>query len=335
MQISSSIAVRRIVKGDTLSLYFDQQGLPLFQGFDPETGTAVPAWTATEYPVVTPKVGSARSQGVTLTQHIWKYNGTDLAFPMTGSGWVTSSKDARFQMNYEDGSLRVVGNLASKDNQDSDTLTYEGTAVVGSSSYPMSKTIDIQICPVGSSSYGGGIMATTAALDTTTTSTKLTTTLYNANGAVSDYSVKWYKDTDAFKEGKEITVSRDDVDSQQLFIAVFLVDNQEVYRAGITITDTADEYKLDLYHANATQGGDESTKDKIGARIYKVGKSDATQVTPSSASYTWKYYKSTGFEELKTQTTTNNYIEVVDADTKDSEGNTFDITVFCEVEFEV
>lgn len=334
--LSASISVRRIVKGDTLSLYFEQSGLALFQGFDPSTGTAIPAWTASSYPCLTPKVGSARGQGVTLAEHKWSYNGADLKFKATGSGWETSSVNAKFQMNHDDGSLRIVGNLASKDNQDADTLTYSGTAFVGSSSYPLSKTVDVQVCPVGSSSYVGGIMASSAHLDSTTTTSTLSTTLYNANGAVTGYTVDWYKDDELWKSGttSNVSVGRDDVDSQQLFIAVFKVDGQEVCRAGISIIDTADEYKLDLYHKGTDQGVDETHSDTIAAKIYRTKDMQDLTGTAKNVTYKWTIYKSSDFSKT-IRTSTESTLTVANSDTSDKNGGVFDVTVNCDVTFEL
>lgn len=335
MNLSASIAVRRIVKGDTLSLYFEQTGKPLFQGFNPETGVAVPSWTSAtgDHPIVTPKVGSARGASVTLTNHVWEYNGNDLKFSKSGSGWETSSVDSRFQMNHSDGSLAIIGNLASKENEDVDTLNYSGDAISGTSTYPLTHTIDISICPLGSSSFGGGVTATSAIIGsvngTTIEKTTLSTFLYNANGTVTDYTVAWKKGSAAFGTGQTISVSRDDVDSHQLFIAEFSYDGAVVFRAGISITDISDQYQLQLYHAGTTQGVDESHSDTIKGKIINVTTSE--EVTPSSSSWSWKVYKTSDYSVVKSATDSS--ITITDSDTKDSSGNVFDVTVNGEVTF--
>lgn len=166
IHLSAVAAVRRTPKGDTLSINLQTNGVPLFQGLNPDTFTVSPKWSEDgTHPVITPTVGSARKNNVTLTNHAWAYNGKDLGFGFSGTGWETSTVDGRFKLNHADGSLAIIADLASKVNQDSDTLTYSGDAVMGASIYPMSKSIDILVSMLGGSSYFGGVSADTTVLN--------------------------------------------------------------------------------------------------------------------------------------------------------------------------
>ena len=165
IHLSATAPVRRTLKGDTLSLSLKTNGVPLFQGLNPDTFTVSPNWSESgTHPIITPSVGSARKNNVTLTNHAWAYNGKDLGFSSSGTGWETSTVDNRFKLNHADGSLSIIGDLASKVNQDSDTLTYSGDAVLGASIYPMQKSIDILVSMLGGSSYFGGVSADTTVL---------------------------------------------------------------------------------------------------------------------------------------------------------------------------
>ena len=262
IHLSATAAVRRTLKGDTLSLSLQTNGVPLFQGLNPDTFTVSPKWSEDgTHPVITPTVGSARKNNVTLTNHAWAYNGKDLGFGFSGTGWETSTVDGRFKLNHADGSLSIIADLASKVNQDSNTLTYSGDAVMGASIYPMSKSIDILVSMLGGSSYFGGVSADTTVLSKGQTQAVLKPWLFNsAGGEVSTYSVKLYRGSGTDLAGtydnpaSGITIHRDKtgdldklyVDSHQLFVLEFIVDGAAVYRTGISIDDISDIYQLAL-----------------------------------------------------------------------------------------
>ena len=269
ISLSASIAIRRIINGDTLSLWFSTNGVPLHQGLNPNDYQPTPHWTESgDHPEITPNVASAAKQAVSLLSHKWSYNGVEIAFN-SGTGWVASSNFAgKFKMNTATGTLAIIGDLASKDNQDADVVKYTGMASIGKSSYEMEKSIDILVTMLGSSAFFGGIEASSTMLGVVgndgneiTTST-LKFWLKNAGGDVSKYSVRLYRGSDATAiatidnaaSGGSITIHRDKtgdndklyVDSHQLFVAEFIVDGTVVYRSGISIDDSADLYQLKL-----------------------------------------------------------------------------------------
>ena len=262
IHLSATAPVRRTLKGDTLSLSLQTNGVPLFQGLNPDTFTVSPKWSESgKHPVITPVIGSARKNNVTLTSHAWAYNGKDLGFSFSGTGWETSAVDNRFKLNHTDGSLSIVADLASKVNQDSDNLKDSGVAVLGASTYPMEKSIDILVSMLGGSSYFGGVSADTTVLSKGQTQAVLKPWLFNsAGGEVSSYSVKLYRGSGTDLAGtyntpqSGITIHRDKtgdtdklyVDSHQLFVLEFIVDGAAVYRTGISIDDISDIYQLAL-----------------------------------------------------------------------------------------
>lgn len=262
IHLSATAAVRRTLKGDTLSLSLQTNGVPLFQGLNPDTFTVSPKWSESgTHPVITPIISSARKNNVTLTSHAWAYNGKDLGFSFSGTGWENSTVDNRFKLNHTDGSLSIVADLASKVNQDFDTLTYSGVAVLGASTYEMEKSIDILVSMLGGSSYFGGVSADTTVLSKGQTEATLRPWLFNsAGGEVSTYSVKLYRGSGTDLAGtynnpaSGITIHRDKtgdtdklyVDSHQLFVLEFIVDGAAVYRTGISIDDISDIYQLAL-----------------------------------------------------------------------------------------
>lgn len=270
----TSLPVRKIVKGDTLSVYFTTNGVALFQGVSPDTGVPTPSWNAESGPVITPHVGSARGASYSLEAHRWKYNGNDLKFSTSGSGWETSTVDNRFRMNHTDGSIQIIGDLASKNNQDADTLEYSGVARQSEKvTFDVQKTVDIFISPLGSSSFGGGVSVESTAIGTINgvlvNSTRISNTvLFNATGAVASYTVTLRRGLNgtviASKPNGKIStveITRDMVDGQELFIVEFYLDGntEAVYRTGFTVIDIDD-----LYQAQADMDGEPSdNKDDV------------------------------------------------------------------------
>lgn len=252
-----SITVKRLRNGDTFFISFNLNGVALFQGIDPVSGDVTPDWTvAANQPIITPVVTSARGNTVALGGHQWSYNGVVLLFTAASSGGWTTDSTGKFQINTATGALKIINNLASATNVASDTLTYNCVATVAGVEYNLSKTVDIQIQSVGASSYYGTVNATTEQLTALITQTTINTKLYLGSTEQSGYSVKWYKDDTlwADKTGPSITVGRGDIDGTQLIIAEFYKsagDTTPVFRAGIRIIDTLDDFQVEHRYVNS------------------------------------------------------------------------------------
>lgn len=253
----NSITVKRLRNGDTFFITFGNNGIPLFQGVDPVTGVVTPDWTvAANQPVVTPVVTSARGNAVVLSNHQWSYNGVALNFNGATSGDWTTDSTGKFQLNSSTGALKIIANLASTTNIASDSLTYSCVATVAGVEYNLTKSVDIQIQNVGASSYYGTINATSEQLTELVTQTTVATKLYLGGTEQNGYTVKWYKDDTLWSEktGTSITVNRGDVDGTQLIIAEFYKsasDATPVFRAGIRIIDTLDDFHVGHRYVNS------------------------------------------------------------------------------------
>lgn len=333
----NSITVRRLRNGDTLFISLELNGIPLFQGVDEKSGAASPDWTQeANQPVITPKVLSARGNPVELSNHRWSYNGSELTFNGTADeqGFTpeTGQTSARFKLNKTTGALKIVANLASKENLASDTLTYTGTATVGGVAYTQSKSIDVMIQNSVSSSYYGYILASTEQLTSEVTSAKLTTGLYLKGAKVTDYYVKWYRDNESWsgKNGqKEVTVSRGDIDGTQLFLAEFYKtksDTSPIFRAGVRMIDTADEFQINLRITSDNKEVDEGKPVTVTATV--VNMTSNTTVTPSNATWRMDVMDKDTWEVLKSASASN--ISVTTSET-DKNGEMKDVEVLAEV----
>lgn len=353
----NSITVKRLRNGDTFFISFGNNGVPLFQGVDPISGEISPKWgTGTDEvtPVITPQVTSARGNSVSLSAHQWSYNGTALNFngstiTVGGVTYTRASNDTRFGIA-AGGSLIILGNLASTTNVAADTLNYTCVATVAGVEYNLAKSIDIQIQNIGASSYYGTINATTEQLKEGVASTQVKTALYLGGTVVSSYHVKWYKDDAAWtaKDGQSTTtVTRDDVDGTQLFIAEFYKsasDTNPVFRAGIRIIDTLDDYHVEHRYCNSdgtitgVPNREVDASKPVYLQAYVVNVRTNTELATISGKWASSVMDKDSWTVLKrfpasgTNTGATNLVMVTTAET-DANGAEKDVEVVSEVEW--
>lgn len=331
----NSITIKRLRSNDSLTISFDNNGIPLFQGVDSESGVVSPDWTkSSNQPTRTPKVISSHGLSVSISNHVWTYNGITLVFNgVESGGWKTDST-SKFQMNTTTGAIKIISNLASKTNVAGDTLIYSCVATVAGAEYNLTKDLPIVIQNVGASSYYLTILATTEQLTSKITSTSLQTKLYLGANETSDYYVKWYKDTVAWADKnsqKTITIGRSDVDGTQLFIAEVYkssTDAQPLARAGIRIIDTADEFQVVCYISSTNKEVDTGSPVTVSAKI--VNMTTGATYTPSSAAWAMDVMDKENWKSLKSSSTNN--ITVTTTET-DRNGNLYDVDVVAECDF--
>ena len=354
----NTITVKRLRNGDTFFISLETNGVPLFQGVDPVTGTVSPAWgtgSGEVTPIITPKVTSARGNPVTLGRHRWSYNGADLNFSgasvtVGGVTYTKATNDARFAIA-ANGALIILSDLASATNIAADTLNYSCVATVAGVEYNLAKSIDIQIQNVGASSYYGTVNATSEQLTANVTSTAVATKLYLGGTEVPDYYVRWYKDEveDTSLAGqKSINITRGDVDGTQLFIAEFYKsssDTEPVFRAGIRIIDTLDDYHVEHRFCNSdgsttgTPNREVDTGKPVYLQAYVVNVRTNTELsTITGAKWvssvmdkdTWTVLKRVPASGQNTGAT--NLVSITTAET-DANGAEKDVEVVSEVEW--
>lgn len=354
--VQNSMTVKRLRNGDTFFISLNTGNTPLYQGVDPNTGSVSPAWgtgSGEITPIITPQVTSARGNTVTLSHHSWAYNGVTLTFSggtitIGGVAYTKASNDSKFAMA-SSGALAIIANLASKDNVAADTLTYTCVATVAGAEYNLSKSIDVQIQSVGASSYYGAISADSEQLTKLVTSTTVKTALYIGGTVQTGYYVKWYKDTEVWTEKagqSTITVQGSDVNGTQLFIAEFYKSEVEatsggspIYRAGIRITDTLDDYQVQYRYCNSdgTTTGipnrEVDTNKPVYVKAFVVSMRTNTELTTiTSAAWESRVMDKDSWEALKTVTATgaSQLISITTAET-DVAGAQKDVEVVSEV----
>ena len=332
-----SITIKRLRNGDSIFLTLELNGKPLYQSYDEQTGSVIPDWSiAANQPILTPHASSTRGNSVSLSDHTWVYNGVTLVFNGATSGDYVIDSTGKFARNPTNGALKIIANLASSVNIANDTLEYSCVATVAGTEYNLSKSVDIQIQKGGASSYYGFINASTTQLDESHSSATLASELWLAASQISDYYIKWYKGNTewAAKAGlKTITVSRDDIDGSQLFIAEFYKaqgDTNYIFRAGISVIDTLDEIILVPYIYSSNKEVDTDNPVTVKARIVRA--STNTVLTPTNP--TWLFTIMDGDTWTSKGTSSSDSITVTTAHTDQQDGSTHDVEVLAEVSFD-
>lgn len=332
-----SITIKRLRTGDSIFLTLELNGKPLFQSVDEQTGGVTPDWKIDgNRPVITPKVASTRNNVVSLGHHSWKYNGIDLSFTGAASGDYVLDSTGKFGMNPTNGALKIFDNLASLINNASDTLIYSCVATVAGTEYNLTKSIDVQIVSGGASSYYGFIKASTTQLDATVGTATLSTELWLGPSGIDEYYVKWYKGNAewADKAGKkQISITRDDVNGNQLFIAEFYkssADTTFIYRAGISVYDTLDEILLVPYISSDNKEVDTGKPVTVQARLVRA--SSNAVLSPVNPSWLFSVMDGTTWNCLATSTETS--IAITTAHTDQADGSYHDVEVMVECTFD-
>ena len=269
-----SITIKRLRTGNQIYITFDSNGKALYQGIDTESGVVSPDFTNVDnQPTRTPKVTSIKGLASTLSNHTWKYNGMLLSF--SGSETWQTDSTGKFQMKPSDGTIKIIGNLASTTNIAADTLTWSAICATDGYEETITKDLTVNVQNVGSSAYVGIVSATTEQLTSDVPTITLSTKLYlGITGEVPSYYVKWYKDSELIsgQNSATLSVTRDMVDGTQLFIAEFYKSSAEtvyISRAAIRITDVLDEYQINLYVSSDNKEVDTNKAVTVTAYIIK------------------------------------------------------------------
>jgi hypothetical protein len=336
----NSTTISRLKTGDSLFLSFEGNGIPLYQGVD-ESGNASPSFKEpANQPVVKPVASSSRGNTVTLSNHTWTYNLSELVFNGETSDGYTKDSTGKFAMN-SDGWLKIIDNLASKTNNADDTLTYTAVATVSGAEYSVTKTTTITIAQLGSNTYSMYLEADHTQLSTAQTSTTVKSILYKDGKVIdaSGYFLRVFKgsDTELTISGKSFEVKRDDVNGAQVYVAKAYESSTSttpVAVATINILDISDEFRIEMKIVSGTQV-DKNNSVVVGCVLYLNG---AVYTPPTDTKIYPQYdvYRVDGNWASPIRTVTNEEnitITSADTDYTDDKGNEkeTDVTVMATV----
>jgi len=306
--LSGSITLKRLKKGVNVVLSIETENAALYQGWNPTDGTPKPNFKdEANQPILVPKAVGGNGQTASITNGTWYYNGTTLVVTGTAdkNGFCKCS-DARFAINPSNYKLRIVDNIASKDNTSNDLFRFVASGEVQKTSYETEATAELHLQEIGTSAaalYVGGKCTLSKAEPTT----ELTAYLF-VSGELKDsgYSYKWYTEGGKVLQdstSRKYTAKRDDVTAiGGIYCSAYLTsDNQKTI---ITtdfhkMTDLGDEYELT---ATVDKEWDGTNAQTVTAHLFKFenGKK-GTEVTITPSKVTHVFASSENNKDLGTK----------------------------------
>lgn len=311
--VQSSTTIRVLRTSDNLSLNFENNGIVLFQSIDTVTGAVSPDWTKAEnQPIRIPVVHTTQGTLAVILMHMWRYNGVEINFEdgTTSGGWTTDTT-GRFQLRETDGAIKIIKNLASEVNYADDILSYECQVSVAGVEHNMTADMTIAIQEMGASSFYGALIASSNTLNENRTSITIEAILFQGGQQLTSYDINWFRGVSEWtaKSGKTISVNRDDIDASQLIIAEFRKEGNIVARAGISIVDEADEYKLidqitsdnkEIIPPKVDASGSSIAGQSVTVKYTIMNMRTKAEVTPLSSSYVTTLFDKDELQVIKT-----------------------------------
>lgn len=294
--------MKRLVSGSTLTAYLVSTK-SLVQNVTGGTGVNVD-WT-TDSPIVYPQVRSSASTAfiTSFKKTTWYYDNV-----------IITGEDERFEITtYRVGSadlpaLKIKANLGLE--IESKKLIYcEMTVDAGGYDDTVSADIEVSRQDSSPSTYIGEVGVTNGGVITTEVAeVTLTASLFQGGQGVGAYEVEWMKivanDTEGEddglvslgKTGKQITLSRDEVDLMQTILARFKVSGSVVASVRVDVRDETDPYEMIFEFSNP---GGVVDKTNGCTTTVKVVTAHTTTVIPTFTMYAFALFN--GLTKIREQ----------------------------------
>ncbi|MEL7600549.1 MAG: hypothetical protein AAGU18_10700 [Proteiniphilum sp.] len=189
------MSINLLVNGDQLNTTLNSTG-PLYQTFKKGTNDFTPNWQTMSdalRPIVFPRIFSVM-EGKTLipTDVSWKYNDVQMTFDAGGIATAPSIVAGKIQEVTYNGAkaLKMIGNVASDANNDSDTISFSGRVNSSGQSVLVSADITVLVEEGTNNLYRLFLMMQDDVLDPGESSLSMKAMLYN-NGALVSTNVQY------------------------------------------------------------------------------------------------------------------------------------------------
>lgn len=253
MSIASNLTTfTRVIDGDVITTHMYSTEI-LVQRLKAGADTPMPDWTiSSNQPTIYPRAISQNTgKRITIHSPKWYYNGS----------LIESGNPTFLTTTHNDGgvvvpALKIVGNLASINNLDLDTIRFEGKATIASVEYNVSGTVEVRIEEMVGEPYDGIIKATEGGvIDNDTSEVTATAILYNGGVQISsEVTYKWFRvgksgDTELTpptSTPNKMTFKDEDIDSELTIRVDFYYNGTKVYSVTRLLSDETDPYFLEV-----------------------------------------------------------------------------------------
>ena len=253
-KVSGGISINLLQNGDNLNTTLNATA-PLYQTFKKGTEDFTPNWGSMsdlDRPVVYPRVYSVMENRVILATDVnWKYNSVAMTFDAQGVATAPDIVAGKIKQIDYNGSkaLRIIGNIASDTNNDSDIITFLGNINSSGQVVPVSADIPVLIEEASNYLYRLFLTMSDDVIDNDEESISMTAVLYN-NGAKVSTGVQ-FEFTDqagtvlrAKGASDTFVITRAMIDSELMVVCKAYVSNNAVAQEQRQVWDSTDPYTI-------------------------------------------------------------------------------------------
>jgi len=253
-RVSGGVTITLLKNGDNLNTVL-LSTLPLYQTFKKGTQDYVPNWataTSGQQPVIFPRVYSVmEARVIPLTNAGWKYNGVAMTFNASGVCTAPDICAGKIkQVDYNDSkALQIIGNIASEVNNDSDIITFSGSALASGQNINVSAEIPILIEEASANIYRLFLNTADDVIDGDETSLAMTAALFNMGSQVTaGVQYEFLNEAGTVLRSKSssanFTITKAMIDSELLVICRAYVNDVVVAQEQKQVWDSTDPFVI-------------------------------------------------------------------------------------------
>lgn len=250
LRVSGGVNISLLQNGDNLNTVL-MSNLPLYQTFKKGTQDYSPNWAtlpSAQQPIIFPRVYSVMEAVTIAPSNVsWKYNGIAMTFDGSGIATAPSVCAGKIKQIDYNGSkaLQIIGNIASDTNNDSDIITFNGSAV----NTDVSAEITLLIEEASSNLYRLFLNMTDDVIDGDETSLTMTASLLNSGVQVTTGVQYEFVDQAgivlrAKGTSPTIVVTRAMIDSELMVVCKAYVNDVVVAQEQRQVWDSTDPYVI-------------------------------------------------------------------------------------------
>ncbi len=253
-EVSGGISINLLQNGDNLNTTLNATA-PLYQTFKKGTQDHSPNWATmndSDRPAVYPRVYSVMQASVLVPANVaWKYNGVAMAFDTQGVATAPDLAAGKIKQIDYNGSkaLRLIGNIASDTNNDSDTITFTGTVFASGQTVNVAAEITVLVEEASSNLYRLFLNMADDVIDGDETQLTMTAALYNSGAQVNtgvEFEFRDQGGTVLRSKGTTPTfsITKAMIDSELMVVCRAYVNNTVVAQEQRQVWDSTDPYTI-------------------------------------------------------------------------------------------
>lgn len=254
LNVSGGISINLLVNGDNLNTTLNATA-PLYQTFKKGTVDFTPNWGTMSdslRPIVYPRIYSVmEAKELKATNVSWKYNGVGMTFGGDGVATLPDIAAGNIKQIDYNGSkaLKMIGNVASESNNDSDIITFTGSVSSSGQTVSVSAEIPVLVEEASGNLYRLFLTMADDVIDGDETSLTMKATLFSSGTVVDTDCTFEFLDINgtvlrANNASDTFVITRDKIDSELLVVCKAYFRTKEVAREQRQVWDATDPYTI-------------------------------------------------------------------------------------------